>query len=108
VTGVQTCALPIWRRMDLVRRVLGASNAARSCLVQGEFLPRSRSRIVPRRPPALTTCSATGALRPSPTLNPFKHCENNTIVRPVGGALRHSRPGGLRQLKSSDVRVFIG
>jgi len=47
-------------RVDLVRRVLGSSNAARSRLVQGEFLPRSRSRTVPRRSPALTTPSATG------------------------------------------------
>jgi len=38
--------------------------------------PRLRSGIVPGRSPSLTTRSATGALRPSPTLNFFKEFVN--------------------------------
>ena len=39
------------------------------------------------------------------TANPFKHHENKTLARTPGDVLRR-RPGGLRQLRSSDVRVL--
>ena len=57
------------RRLDLVRWILGAPNAARSRLAQWEFLPRPGSRTVrrrSRRSRALTAGSARALCAPCP------------------------------------------